>query len=190
MTIINAFASIRLINRSLALLSTFIVLPVLAQDPSGTVEAGLRDCGQLTDSVARYACYDRLTSTLRPSAPGSVQGPTRSTIPAVRPAAPAADVPANTAAPEAATTASSSSTDTAAGGESREMTDTVVEVRQREPGMLMVTLSSGQVWRQVNGRAYALKPGMQIRLYRGLFGGSWRITNDDLKGFIQVERVK
>lgn len=187
MTIIKAFAFIRFLNRALVLMSALIAAPLLAQDGNGTVEAGLRDCGQITDSAARYACYDRLTATLRPAAPGSAQGPTRSTIPAVRPATPATD----TAATSAGTPAPAATpTDAAAGGDSREMTDTVAEVRQMEPGLLMVTLAGGQVWRQVNGRPYALKPGMQVRVYRGLFGGSWRITNDELKGFIQVERVK
>lgn len=182
----KAIAFFKFPKRALVLVSTLVTVPALAQDNPGTVEAGLRDCGQITDSVARYACYDRLTATLRPSAPGTLQGPTRSTIPAVRPAAPASDTPtATSTVSSAATTA-----DATAAGESREMKDTVTGVRQIEPGMVMVTLSSGQVWRQVNGRAYPLKPGMQIRLYKGLFGTSWRITNDELKGFIQVERVK
>jgi hypothetical protein len=186
MTSFKAFAFNKFLNCALVLVSALMAVPALAQDNAGTVESGLRDCGQITDSVARYACYDRLTSTLRPSAPGTLQGPTRSTIPAVRPTAPASDTPAvaDTTAPSAP------AADAAAGGESREMTDTVTEVRRMEPGLVMVTLASGQVWRQVNGRAYPLKAGMQIRLYKGLFGTSWRITNDELKGFIQVERVK
>ncbi len=185
MTSFKTIAFFKFLKRALVLVSVLGTVPALAQENPGTVEAGLRDCGQITDSVARYACYDRLTATLRPSAPGTLQGPTRSTIPAVRPAAPASETPAAASTDSAATTA-----DAAAAGESREMTDTVTDVRQIEPGMVMVTLSSGQVWRQVNGRAYPLKSGMQIRLYKGLFGTSWRITNDELKGFIQVERVK
>jgi hypothetical protein len=54
----------------------------------------------------------------------------------------------------------------------------------------LITLDNGQVWRQKVPKWYPLQPGQQVTLYPTKWGGSFRLTAENLKSFIQVERVR
>jgi len=72
----------------------------------------------------------------------------------------------------------------------QELVDTISSLRERLPSQWAVTLAGGQVWHQVNSKAYRLREGMEIRIYPSPFGGSFRLSATNLNGFIQVRRVQ
>lgn len=55
---------------------------------------------------------------------------------------------------------------------------------------LVITLDNGQVWRQTVPMPYRLREGLEVRLYPSRWGDTYRLTNDQLRGYIQVERVR
>ena len=66
---------------------------------------------------------------------------------------------------------------------------TVAELRETVPNSYLITLDNGQVWRQTVPARYGLREGAEVRLYPSRWGDSYRLTNDSLRGYIQVERV-
>jgi hypothetical protein len=69
-----------------------------------------------------------------------------------------------------------------------QITATVTAVREVEPNMLMITLDNGQVWRQNRAQRYLLREGAEVQLRASSWGPSYRLTDPNLGGFIQVER--
>ena len=67
---------------------------------------------------------------------------------------------------------------------------TVAQLRETVPNSFLITLDNGQVWRQTVPLAYGLREGAEVRLYPSRWGDSYRLTDDDLRGYIQVERVR
>jgi hypothetical protein len=65
---------------------------------------------------------------------------------------------------------------------------TVTALRERLPNAYDITLDNGQVWRQSPPMAYPLRPGLEVRLRQTRFG--YRLTAPELRGQIQVERVR
>jgi hypothetical protein len=65
----------------------------------------------------------------------------------------------------------------------------IAELRETVPNAYLVTLDNGQVWRQTVPKQYPLQAGHPVRIYYSRWR-SYRLTNDTLKGFIQVERVR
>lgn len=187
----------------------------MAQAQEQAVIDAIKQCSQLADAAARYACFDQATAAagLRPGgaaagapaqsprAPGAATtqsripaSPPRPAEPAAPPAAPPAPAPtaAEGSRPGApfdppAVEARRQATE---GGEENSYRDRIVDLREREPGKWLITLESGQQWYQVESKRYALGKGMDVRIYPGLFGSSWRLSADELKGFVQVRRVK
>lgn len=58
------------------------------------------------------------------------------------------------------------------------------------PNRYLVTLENGQTWRQMTSQRYPLRVGRHVRVYPTRWGNSYRLTTEDSKGFIQVERVR
>jgi len=67
---------------------------------------------------------------------------------------------------------------------------TVAELRETVPNSYLITLDNGQVWRQTVPMAYGLREGAEVHLYPSRWGDSYRLTDEDLRGYIQVERVR
>jgi hypothetical protein len=53
----------------------------------------------------------------------------------------------------------------------------------------VITLDNGQVWRQTVPKNYGLREGIPVRIYYSRWR-AYRLTNEQLKSFIQVERVR
>lgn len=70
-----------------------------------------------------------------------------------------------------------------------ELLDTISSLKPRGHNRWLITLGSGQVWRQVLTKRYFLKEGDDVRIYPSGWGSSYRLTSDRISGFIQVERV-
>ena len=71
-----------------------------------------------------------------------------------------------------------------------EFVATIAALREREPNQLVITLENGQVWAQTAPEQYHLRVGHEVRIRSSRWGGMYRLTDDDLRGFILVRRVE
>lgn len=72
-----------------------------------------------------------------------------------------------------------------------ELRDRIAELGEREPGRMLITLASGQVWYQSFSGRINLRKGMDVRIYPSPLGSSFRLAGTEGNtGFIQVKRVK
>jgi hypothetical protein len=74
--------------------------------------------------------------------------------------------------------------------EADEIVSRVQSLRETVPNSYIITLENGQVWRQMRPQSYPLRPGQDVRIYGTRWGTASRLTADELKSFIQVERVQ
>ncbi len=72
---------------------------------------------------------------------------------------------------------------------SERLHDSITALEKRND-LWIVTLSSGQVWRQEVPRNLALRVGDAIEIYQEGFGNGYRLATPRLSGFIRVERIR
>jgi hypothetical protein len=72
----------------------------------------------------------------------------------------------------------------------QEFEGTVTALRETVPNNWVITLDNGQVWRQTQPQWYPLKPGHQVRISSTRWGSAFRLSVEELKGFIAVARVR
>lgn len=70
-----------------------------------------------------------------------------------------------------------------------QLQDSISSLDKRN-NLWIVTLSSGQVWRQSYPRQLLLREGDTVSIYREGIGNGFRLSTPRLSGFIRVERVK
>jgi hypothetical protein len=145
-----------------------------AQSPptaqSDTVTIDVSECANVPSPEARLACFEAQIETARTAPPAAA-------------AAPAA------AAPPAA---ASNSPGQGFGQETSDPPDihaAVAELKETVPNSWLITLDNGQVWRQTVPERYALRVGSPVRIYFSRWR-AYRLTNEQLRGYIQVERVR
>lgn len=71
----------------------------------------------------------------------------------------------------------------------RVMYDRVKEL-QKAPDGWLITLDSGQVWRQMYNKQYNLREGQDVKIAPSIWGKAYRLSVKELGGFIQVERIR
>ena len=71
----------------------------------------------------------------------------------------------------------------------RIMYDRIKALQTAQDGWV-ITLTSGQVWRQMYNKRYNLKEGQEVKIAPTIWGNAYRLSVKKLGGFIQVERVK
>lgn len=159
----------------------------------------LRDCLALTDNLARLTCYDNLARTQAPapveSAAPSAAPPVSNTAAAAAPPLTAPATPAPATAPPVVTDQTPVATfgQPAARVESdpegtEVLVDSVAEARRVEPTKWLLTLKSGQVWRQSVGKSYLIRPGDTVRISPTSWGSDYRLSVEGRRGYIQVTR--
>jgi hypothetical protein len=143
------------------------VRPATAQDAASPVSVDVSECVKLTTPEERLACFERQVESSRtnPPAPGATS---------------------TGSAPPAGSTSNDSGR-----GEPppADIEARIAELRETVPNAYLITLDNGQVWRQTVPRIYPLQAGHPVRIYYSKWR-SYRLTNETLKGFIQVERVR
>ena len=72
----------------------------------------------------------------------------------------------------------------------QELRSTITALRETVPNSYLITLENNQVWRQMRPERYRIQVGHDVRIYPSPFGSSFRLSADELRGFIQVERVE
>jgi hypothetical protein len=80
--------------------------------------------------------------------------------------------------------------DEAEDAETREFRGTIAALREIAPNRFLITMTDGQVWRQTRSEIYPLQVGTRVRIYPTRWGSSYRLTVEELRGFIQVDRVQ
>jgi hypothetical protein len=164
--------------------------------------ATISDCQNIQDRLARYACYDKWDSA---------SGVVRQSVPARTATTRAQEGEDETSlfgrvfnrdsdeeeqAAEVATQSAPATADTFGRQQQSnarlvdgELIDTVAALEQRGPSLWLVTLSSGQQWRQMISKRYPLEVGDEVRVYSTRWGNSFRMASEKAGGYIQVERA-
>jgi hypothetical protein len=141
-----------------------------AQEPEQALAVDVSECVKLTTPEERLACFESQVQDAR-NAP--------------RPAAPPAT---SGAAPP-----NSGSGEFGQSGDRepvlQEIEARVTDLRETVPNAYLITLDNGQVWRQTVPKIYGLREGYPVRIYYSRWR-TYRLTNEQLKSFIQVERVR
>ena len=163
---------LRIAAAAAVLAGTAALQPASAQEPAGTVSVDVSECVKLTTPEERLACFESQVQAARGS-----------------PRAPAAP-PANATAP-ADSGSRDARKDDASGEEVRppDVRAAVAGLRETVPNAYLITLDNGEVWRQTVPKTYPLRQGDPVRIYYSRWG-TYRLTNEQLKSFIQVERVR
>lgn len=176
----------------------------LAQEP-GELEVDVAACVDLESDLERFACYERQVEAARG---GDRAGTADDDAPAGRDpqaSAPEADGSSNASraaeaslAPEASQAARAPRTGEDFGfrdfsdepERAPELHAVVAALREREPNQYLITLENGQMWRQMRPARYPLRAGHAVRIYPTGWGSSYRLTAEELNGYIQVERIR
>jgi hypothetical protein len=66
----------------------------------------------------------------------------------------------------------------------------ITALREPVPNAWVITLDNGQVWRQNYPKWYPLGIGKQVKISRGRFGNSYRLTVVGTNGYVQVEPAR
>jgi len=147
------------------------VQPAAAQTAAGGTSVDVSECVKLTTPDERLACFEKQVEASRTNPP-AVGAP---------------------ASPSSAPTASPSSAEPPLSGARQaappDVEARVAELRETVPNAYLITLDNGQVWRQTVPKTYALRPGDEVRVYYSKWR-TYRLTNERLRSFIQVERVR
>jgi hypothetical protein len=161
----------------------------VAAQGSDNTASGIAACAAIESTAARLSCFDELAKNTSADSPTSSP---RTTAPQI--AAGAVDRSVGAAAsvgPEAdSTTGVSRREARAVERQEHEVTAHVAAVREILPRRIEVTLTNGQVWRQMNSDRYNLLVGHEVRIYPSGFGQYFRLSSTALRSFIQVERVR
>ena len=136
-----------------------------AQAPGPAVSVDVSECVKLTTPEERLACFE-----------AQVEGARNAPVPATSGSA-----------------NSSEAVEFGQGGdqepEVQEIEARITDLRETVPHSYLITLDNGQVWRQTVPKMYGLREGIPVRIYYSRWR-AYRLTNDQLKSFIQVERVR
>lgn len=153
------------------------------------------DCIRLEAPEARLACFESrvseaLGSDAAPQEEAAQPAPHEETpAPARREV-----TPPETATPEPvrerASAAAERRSARAERAEAQEIVSRVRTLRETVPNAYLITLENGQVWRQTQPKWYPLRPGLEVRIFGTRWGGASRLTAEEIKSYIQVERVQ
>ena len=164
----------------------FVLGPTVQGQEQGSVTIDVSECVELERAEERLACFEREVEGQRRPAPAAGRAPPAPATPAPAPRREAA--PAAVPAPVAAEPTRERRGRKEPPGQ--EFVAKVAELRETVPNAWSITLDNGQVWRQAPPKPYPLRPGMEVRLYPTNWGLKYRLAAAELRGFIQVERVR
>ena len=93
------------------------------------------------------------------------------------------------AAPRTSPPPASSASSATSAGTPEDIYGVITALRETVPSSFLITLDNGQVWRQTVPKQYPLREGDRVHVYFSRWR-AYRLTNERLKGFIQVERAR
>ncbi len=174
---------------------SFLFLAPLSQAES--LSDALKKCGQQQNSLKRLVCYDRLVNDIEKySGLNDLLN-----VPAPLPATGAVEqstVPSSVTAtrPSPATVAEPISTSDF-GLEARQLRQdtadkiysTVKSFKKDGLGNLVITLSNGMIWKQLESSSLRVKSDQQVYVEKGLLGSHY-LSRDNVNSRIKVKRIK
>ena len=178
-------------------------------------DAALLACADVADRDARLSCLEaaletavrnRDAATASP-APAQMAGSAAQTTSVVTPtvATPAVVTSVESVAPTPAPTAETATEDTGRfnlfGLLDRQrdeqpeqpvetMEEQVTELEYYKPDVVTITLSNGQIWRQLYASRFNLRVGDDIHIYRSSGNQQYRLEAERFNGIIRVERLR
>jgi hypothetical protein len=177
-----------------------LALPAVAQDDSAFLS-----CARFEDRGQRIACLEDALEAATTAAPGQTMVPAAAVAPAAAPSAPPSAAESAAAESDTATASTgersvmerirgfgqnkpATSISTDEDGQER-LHDSIAALQKRN-NLWVVTLGSGQVWRQTYPRTLLLREGDDVEIYREGIGSGYRLATPRLSGFIRVERMQ
>lgn len=158
----------------LLLLALPALFPALAEGNDVAASNGLLGrCQAIPEITARAACYDAIANAQRNPNPASPE---------------TQHLPMENQRLRDAMARRRQVTEDGDSGEG-ELVDRIAGLEIRPDGWI-ITLQNGQIWRQTIKKRYNLNGGQQIRIYPSIWGSGYRLTAEDIGGFIQVKRVR
>ncbi len=183
-------------------------LVLFAQGASADLNADLRRCALILDSIERLACYDGLSKRAAAAATAPVAAPVAAPVGAANAAVPAAPPPPSAAPPPepSAAAANAANTANAANGAAGSDDFGLEEQRAAETklirsridgtfdgwsGKTEFALENGQVWRQSGGGKLVAKEieRPEVEIKRG-FMGVYYLKIDGYNPTVKVRRIK
>jgi hypothetical protein len=153
------------------------------------------ECIKLESEHERFACYEHQVAAARRKSGDAEAAPdggktSRSETSArpAEPAQPAAEATKQAEAQRHRAARKHGADEDAERGEA--IVGTIAVLDEIAPERYLITLSDGQVWRQTRSGLYPLRVGNRVRIYPTRWGASYRLTVEELRGFIQVDRVR
>jgi hypothetical protein len=177
-------------NRSLFSIAVALAcVPTWPAEGTSQLPANVAACANIPDTMQRASCYDREVAALSKAPVPAI--PTRP--PSASPSGVAPPAPAPAPAP-AEFGVDSLERKARATSEPASVTlkATVTSLREPRPGVYVITLDNGQVWRQSEPRiSFLLKTGDGVSLKRGTLDAYrlWRDA-DGAKNWVRVSRVR
>jgi hypothetical protein len=177
--------------------STALIVALLSAEATAGAQnsvddsSGVAACAAIESAVARLDCFDQLARRAladesADAAPGTGPAPADPAAAEGETSAASGADRAPSVVPERGSRREARAADRA----EREVASGVVAVREIQPARIEVTLANGQVWRQTNSDRYDLLVGHEVKIYPSGFGQYFRLSSKELRGFIQVERVR
>ena len=193
-------------------LSLTLFLPVILLAAGAQAQAELRNqlqqCAEVDNVLERLACYDELSTDNAATPPPSAPAASPPVVNRPQPAAPARAVTESVPAPGSTQVAESDEPateedDISSFGQAPEqarvetledgekaLVDTITEIKRLDSTRVLITLASGQVWRQTVGKRYLLREGDTVRITASDWGNDYRLSADGKRGYIQVNRAR
>jgi len=192
-------------------LSLTLFLHVILLAAGAQAQAELRNqlqqCAEVDNVLERLACYDELSTDNAATPPPSAPAASPPVVNRPQPAAPARAVTESVPAPESTQAAESdepvAEDDISSFGQAPEqarvetledgekaLVDTITEIKRLDSTRVLITLASGQVWRQTVGKRYLLREGDTVRITASDWGNDYRLSADGKRGYIQVNRAR
>jgi hypothetical protein len=175
------------------LLCTYTPFHAIAQDESA-LERDQRECAQLSNPNSRRVCLESLQSA--PSSPEYVEStnPAAASAPiAVRPGAvpqEIVDQPERSSSGQEPAYSEKETYSSKDSGPDLVLVDTVATLERVESTKWIITLKSGQVWKQTTGKAFALRQNDIVTFTPTRWGSDYRLRVDGRPGYIQVTRLR
>lgn len=202
----TANTCLRFLASTIVLCGSCMILPASGQSIDN--DSAFLACARFTDRGQRIACLEDALETALAAQGAAAQAPaspaptvvTTPAAPAIAAPPPATPVPSVTVDTPPASDNGPSLLDrvrafgrqadvtTDAAGNER-LHDSITALEKRNE-LWIVTLSSGQVWRQEVARPLNLRVGDDIEISQEGIGNGFRLSTSRLSGFIRVERVK
>ncbi|GGI88059.1 hypothetical protein [Shewanella gelidii] len=176
----------------------FAALLCLSNQANASIEQTLLECRGLTQDSQRLACYDQLAKRFQSSTATTTIAPVVAAKPAVKAPVPTPPV----SAPVTKTAQAAKSQPTAEqqvedfGIRYKEIEDEVtkiyldvVKVKKDPRGLLKITFSNGQLWKQAEAKRFKLKAGDKAFIEKASLG-SFLLGTDKRNATIRVKRLK